>query len=139
MGVAFGDINRDGFFDFYTTNLNENSLLLNSSSGVFTDISEASGTQDIIGSMGGVLFFDANNDGWVDLYNNNETAYGGVYNSLMLNNGDLTFSMSGPECGAVIANNGYGSAYSDLDQDGDLDIVLVGSPSNIGSCSFIEE
>ena len=138
MGVAFGDINRDGFFDFYTTNLNENSLLLNSSSGVFTDISETSGTQDIIGSMGwGTFFFDANNDGWVDLYNNNETAYGGVYNSLMLNNGDLTFSMSGPECGAVIANNGYGSAYSDLDQDGDLDIVLVGSPSNIGSVHLL--
>ena len=85
----------------------------------------------------GYFLFDANNDGWVDLYNNNETAYGGVYNSLMLNNGDLTFSMSGPECGAVIANNGYGSAYSDLDQDGDLDIVLVGSPSNIGSVHLL--
>ena len=138
MGVAFGDINRDGLFDFYTTNLNENSLLLNSASGVFTDISESAGTQDIIGSMGwGTFFFDANNDGWLDLYNNNETAYGGVYNSLMLNNGDLTFSMSQQDCGAVIANNGYGSAFSDLDQDGDLDIVLVGSPSNIGSVHLL--
>ena len=45
-------------------------MLLNSSSGVFTDISETSGTQDIIGCMGwGTFFFDANNDGYVDALN----------------------------------------------------------------------
>ena len=81
MGIAFGDINKDGLFDFYTTNLNENSLLLNSTSGVFSDISYTSETQDMLGSMGwGTFFFDANNYGWLDIYNNNETAFGGVYN-----------------------------------------------------------
>ena len=35
----------------------------------------------MLGSMGwGTFFFDANNDGWIDIYNNNETAFGGVYN-----------------------------------------------------------
>ena len=52
MGIAFGDINKDGLFDFYTTNLNENSLLLNSTNGVFSDISSTSETQDLLGSMG---------------------------------------------------------------------------------------
>ena len=138
MGIAFGDINKDGFFDFYTTNLNENSLLLNSSDGVFSDISSASGTQDIIGSMGwGTFFFDANNDGWVDIYNNNETAFGGVYNSLMINQRDLTFDMLGPSCGAIINNNGYGSAFSDFDHDGDLDIILVGHSSTVGSINLL--
>ena len=138
MGIAFGDINRDGFFDFYTTNLNENSLLLNSSNGIFSDISVPSGTQDIPGSMGwGTFFFDANNDGFVDIYNNNETAFGGVYNSLMINQGDLTFSMLDYTCGAILNNNGYGSAYSDFDHDGDLDIILVGHSSNVGSINLL--
>ncbi|SVA40401.1 uncharacterized protein METZ01_LOCUS93255, partial [marine metagenome] len=138
MGVAFGDIDRDGLFDFYTTNLYENSLLLNSISGVFTDISASSGTEDIPGSMGwGTFFFDANNDGWVDIYNNNETAFGGVINSLMINQGDLTFNMLNYESGAVINNNGYGSAFSDFDRDGDLDMILVGHPSSSGSINLL--
>tara|TARA_Y100000588_G_scaffold356633_1_gene413112 strand:- start:1415 stop:2938 length:1524 start_codon:yes stop_codon:yes gene_type:complete len=138
MGVAFGDIDRDGFFDFYTTNLYENSLLLNSDSGFFSDISTSSGTEDIPGSMGwGTFFFDANNDGWVDIYNNNETAFDGVINSLMINQGDLTFNMLNYESGAVINNNGYGSAFSDFDKDGDLDMILVGHPSSSGSINLL--
>ena len=71
----------------------------------------------------GGLFFDANNS-WVDIYNNNETAFGGVLNSILINQGDSTFNMLGQESGAVINNNGYGSAFSDFDQDGDLDMIL---------------
>ncbi len=138
MGVAFGDINRDGLFDFYTTNLYENSLMLNSSEGLFLDISESSGAEDIPGSMGwGTFFFDANNDGWVDIYNNNETAFGGVLNSILINQGDSTFNMLGQESGAVINNNGYGSAFSDFDQDGDLDMILVGHSSSAGSINLL--
>ncbi|MAV70230.1 MAG: hypothetical protein CMG04_05620 [Candidatus Marinimicrobia bacterium] len=138
MGVAFGDINRDGLFDFYTTNLYENSLMLNSEEGVFLDISASSRTEDIPGSMGwGTFFFDVNNDGWVDLYNNNETAFGGVFNSILINGGDSTFNMLGQESGAVINNNGYGSAFSDFDQDGDLDMVLVGHSSSVGSINLL--
>jgi len=138
MGVAFGDINRDGYFDFYTTNLYENSLLLNSELNIFTDISESSGTEDIPGSMGwGTFFFDANNDGWVDIYNNNETGFGGIPNSLFINNSDSTFTMLGEESGVVLNNNGYGSGFGDFDQDGDLDLILVGHSSQAGSINLL--
>ena len=71
-------------------------MLLNSSEGVFTDISESSGTEDTPGSMGwGTFFFDADNDGWVDIYNNNQTNFGGIHNSLLINNSDLTFTLVG--------------------------------------------
>ncbi|MBT7900322.1 MAG: T9SS type A sorting domain-containing protein [Candidatus Marinimicrobia bacterium] len=134
MGVAFGDINRDGFFDIYTTNLNENSLLLNDSSGIFTDISVSSNTQDDQGSMAwGVFFFDANNDGFLDIYNNNESAFGQIPNSLYINNGNNVFDNRAAEAQVDLWNSGLGSAYSDFDLDGDLDIVLSGSPSENGS------
>jgi len=138
MGVAFGDINRDGYFDFYTTNLYENSLLINSETNIFSDISEPSGTEDIPGSMGwGTFFFDANNDGWVDIYNNNETGFGGIPNSLFINNSDSTFTMLGEESGVVLSNNGYGSGFGDFDQDGDLDLILVGHSSQAGSINLL--
>lgn len=138
MGVAFGDINRDGYFDFYTTNLYENSLLLNSETTIFSDISESSGTEDIPGSMGwGTFFFDANNDGWVDIYNNNETGFGGIPNSLFINNTNSTFTMVDEEAGVVLSNNGYGSAFGDFDLDGDLDIILVGHSSQAGSINLL--
>ena len=41
------------------------------------------------------------------------------------------------ESGAVINNNGYGSAFSDFDQDGDLDMILVGHPSSSGSINLL--
>ena len=34
-------------------------------------------------------------------------------------------------------NNGYGSAFSDFDHDGDLDIILVGHSSNVGSINLL--
>ena len=139
MGVTFGDINRDGLFDIYTTNLSNNALLLNSYSGVFTDISTASGTDDTPGSMGwGTMFFDVDNDGWIDIYNNNETGFAGIKNSLFINNGDLTFQSIEDESGALLRNNGYGAAYSDFDQDGDIDIILAGRSSTVGSVNLLK-
>ena len=138
MGVAFGDIDRDGLFDIYMTNLYENSLLLNNESGVFADISASSGSEDTPGSMGwGTFFFDANNDGWVDIYNNNESFFDNVPNSLLINNGDSTFTEMGEETGTVLYNNGFGSSFADFDHDGDMDMVLVGHPSSIGSINLL--
>tara|TARA_B100000131_G_scaffold315385_1_gene353697 strand:- start:344 stop:1069 length:726 start_codon:yes stop_codon:yes gene_type:complete len=45
--------------------------------------------------------------------------------------------MLGHESGAVINNNGYGSAFSDFDQDGDLDMILVGHSSSAGSINLL--
>ena len=45
--------------------------------------------------------------------------------------------MLGTSCGAIINNNGYGSAFSDFDHDGDLDMILVGHSSNVGSINLL--
>ena len=40
--------------------------------------------------------------------------------------------------GALLRNNGYGAAYSDFDQDGDIDIILTGRSSTVGSVNLLK-
>ncbi len=127
MGVDVGDYNRDGWLDVYTTNLDQNSLLKNNGNSTFSDLSAASGAADVARSMGwGTFFFDADNDGWLDIYNNNQSGFGQIPNSFFLNRRDGTFSDESASSGVKIMNDGIGAAFADLDNDGDLDIVLNG-------------
>jgi len=51
------------------------------------------------------------------------------------NNGDLTFSNTGADWGFTTTSNSNGAAYADLDNDGDLDLVV----NNINLPAFIYE
>ena len=56
-----------------------------------------------------------------------------VKNYLFKNNGDLTFSDVSKRWGISIPSNSNGAAYADLDNDGDLDLVV----NNINAPAFI--
>jgi hypothetical protein len=47
-----------------------------------------------------------------------------VINYLYKNNGDLTFSDVGKQWGITSPSNSNGAAYADLDNDGDLDLII---------------
>ena len=75
MGIALGDYDRDGFTDFYITNIDDAVLLRNNGDGTFSDRARAAGVgRGRIGvpegnSVGwGTAFFDYDNDGDQDLY-----------------------------------------------------------------------
>ncbi len=139
MGVSFGDFDRDGYFDFYTTNLDENSLMKNNGDGTFSDVTIPSGSGGYPNNMAwGTFFFDADNDGWLDIYSNHETSFGQVPNTFYHNLQNGNFAYSSASAGLQIYNNGFGSGYSDFDNDGDLDIILVGKTSQFGSIFLLQ-
>jgi len=67
----------------------------------------------------------------LDMLNNMPSS--DVKNYIYKNNGDLTFTNKGIAWGINIPSNSNGAAYSDLDNDGDLDLVV----NNINKAAFV--
>ena len=135
MGVAVGDYNHDGRLDLFVTNFDDdyNTLYRNDGRGSFTDVSHAARVAAVsLPFVGwGTKFFDYDNDGWCDLF----VANGHVYpqipsyqqrNFIHRNNRDGTFADTPAPLGALAGEKrvGRGAAFGDLDNDGDVDIVL---------------
>ncbi len=64
------------------------------------------------------VWFDADGDGWEDLYIASDFGTAPLY----LNNGDGTFDLGTAEWGLETVGTGMGSHAADIDNDGDLDI-----------------
>ena len=135
MGVTVGDYDHDGKFDIFVINFADeyNTLYHNDGRNSFTDVSYAARVAVVsIPYVGwGTKFFDYDNDGWVDLF----VANGHVYpqlnnyrqrNLLHKNNRDGTFTEVGAHLGASLEEErvGRGVAFGDIDNDGDVDIVI---------------
>lgn len=67
FGLATADFDNDGDADVYLTALGPN-LLLRNDGGVFTEVGAASGVRGGPDWSTVALFFDADRDGWLDLY-----------------------------------------------------------------------
>ncbi len=73
MNADWGDFDNDGLFDVYVTNITDeymregNFLWQNAGDGTFADVARETGTWDTGWGWAG-KFFDADNDGWLDLY-----------------------------------------------------------------------
>ncbi len=150
MGVDFGDYDNDGWLDLVVTNFHNqvNTLYHNEGNGFFTDVSSASHTGEIsLPDMAwGADFFDYDNDGFRDLlianghYQDNVELYDKTTtyaqrNHLFRNHHDGTFTNVSMNTGSGMRSVevSRGTAIGDLDNDGDLDIVISNSahPPNV--------
>lgn len=137
MGVAHGDYNNDGFIDYFITNMGQDFLLKNNGDGAFADSTITAGLVSIslpyqgrsyLAVSWGTVFFDFDNDGWLDLFWANGDLSPPAKpnpNKLYHNNGNGTFSDVTDEHGLGNHHLGRGVAVFDYDKDGDLDLVVV--------------
>ena len=139
MGVDFGDYNNDGALDIFVTNFSNetNTLYHNTTDGVLIDFTNITGLGEVsfLKLAFGTKFFDANNDGALDLF----VANGHLYptesdaleyaqtDQLLINTGEGIFVDASEESGAYfsIKRVGRGAAFGDYDNDGDTDIFVV--------------
>ena len=144
MGVAAGDYNGDGLQDIFVTNLSyeTNALYRNNGDGTFTDvIYEAHlGKESYLFVGFGTGFFDANNDGWLDLFVANGHIIDNIEDThdiltyrqpdqIFHNQGNGTFQEvslhAGPYFqGAAVSR---GALFGDYDNDGGIDMLVTQS------------
>ena len=140
MGVAIGDYNHSGGWSILVTNFSDeyNALYRHDKGFQFTDASFISQTAKAsIPLVGwGTHFLDYDNDGWLDLFAANGHVYPQVERAglttkyaqrklLYRNNRDGTFTEVMSGVSAISEPRvSRGSATGDLDNDGDLDIVI---------------
>ena len=130
MGIDVADINLDGNWDIYISDLFEtradapplgNVLYMGNDDGTFADNSapEAGVAAD---SSWGVTFFDADQDAYEDLL---VATMGRLEEALMYRNkGDGTFEDVTVAAG-MMSPDGRGTAVADYDGDGDLDPAII--------------
>jgi enediyne biosynthesis protein E4 len=150
MGVAFGDVDRDGDLDLYVTNFGPNTLWRNRGDGTFEDATADAGVA-AGGWSSAAGFFDADADGDLDLYvaryldfafdrhrfcGNAQAkiraychpdVYDGVPDLLYRNDGSGRFTDWSRQAGllATPADKGLGVLLQDLDGDGAQDIYVA--------------
>jgi len=102
-------------------------LYRNDGKGRFIDVSETSGVADRAGHFGlGIAWFDANDDGWPDLYVANDS----MANFLYINRKDGTFRESAFPMGAAVSEDGseqgsMGVALGDYNGTGRFSVFVT--------------
>jgi len=144
MGVDAGDFDGNGTDDIFVTHLMDetNTLYTNMSQTLFEDRTREAG----LGMPGrrftgfGTLFFDYDNDGWLDLFIANGAVQLlpdlvrkkdpfplGQPNQLFHNTGKGSFvevtDQAGPELQLIEVSRG--AAFGDVDNDGDIDVLVT--------------
>ena len=147
MGVDFADYDNDSHPDVVVTDLSNEryKLFRQNGDGSFRDVTSASGVggASLLFSGWSTRLFDYDNDGWKDIF----VAQGHVMDTitktspnlsylqppLLLRNVSGRFTRVMPGEAFTQEWAGRGAAFGDLDNDGDVDIVV----SNVGQPAFV--
>ncbi len=130
MGTTLGDYDNDGDLDIYITDINRNKLFRNDSFGgilQFTKVAEEAQVVDVDFAWG-CTFFDADNDGLLDLAVTNGWYWDRFRDDpsrLFLNQGGDPVTFADISDLAGFNDTLFGSALIalDYDRDGDLDLA----------------
>ena len=142
MGVTVADYNNDSWLDIFVTNLSyeTNALYRNNGDGTFTDVVYEAhlGKESYLYVGFGTAFFDADSDGWLDLFVANGHIIDNIEDThdiltyrqpdqLFHNNRDGTFQEVSESAGNYFQDVAVsrGTLFGDYDNDGDVDLLVT--------------
>jgi hypothetical protein len=166
-GVAAADYDNDGFTDLFVAGVGRNILYHNRGNGTFEDVTAKAGVDSGKRWSVSAGWFDADNDGYLDLFVTNYVAwsaasepacgdagarlychpssYDGTANQIYRNNHNGTFTDMSAQSGIGAAiGKGMGVAFADVDGDGLLDVFVANDSvpnflfHNLGGFQFRE-
>jgi len=131
MGIAIGDYNNDGAFDFYITNIEANEFLENNGNNIYNNIADQKNVKNT-GWSWDVTFSDFDLDRFEDLFvvsgfeqANTKSERNFYYKNNNGNFTDITEELSISEVAVSV-----GCTPFDYDNDGDLDLIVTNSDTN---------
>jgi len=144
MGTDCGDYDNDGLLDFYETSYQTQwaTLYKNMGDGMFEDVTPVTGagTGTLPFVTWGNSFVDFDNDGFRDIFiacghiqvnieRYDDTSSYMTPNRVLMNTGDGKFVDVSDKCGNGLKVKlcSRGSGTDDLDNDGDIDVVILNS------------
>ena len=158
QAAAWGDYDGDGYLDLCVTNYGHNLLYHNEANGQFSDVAPAAGLGGTSGFWSGVSWGDYDRDGDLDLYvcgyvqyhrdpslvkrqsrqynivlpaSLNPATFRAERNLLYRNEGDGSFAEVAPQAGVDNpAGRSLSASWSDLDQDGWIDLYVANDLSD---------
>ncbi|MBS1978770.1 MAG: VCBS repeat-containing protein [Bacteroidetes bacterium] len=140
--VSWADFNNDGLQDalvpFYNANASTpspnvpNRLYKNNGDGTFSVVTGTVFDTDIFFQARTVSWGDIDNDGDLDLFIGSQQGVN-VADRLYQNNGNGTFTSITASPVAEVGTQSFGSAFGDIDNDGDLDLIVI---NNVGGNSI---
>jgi signal transduction histidine kinase len=120
-GTTCADIDNDGDQDIIVTSLYTTlELYVQTRPTRFREQAHERGLGHILGRAYSAIWGDVNNDGAIDLFVSLEDSS----NRLFLNDGAGFFRDVTVAAGLYLPRGGVGSMFSDIDQDGDLDLFV---------------
>ena len=148
MGLGIGDYNNDGWLDMAISDIGPAETLINNGDFTFDVDSSDSDVGNITGGTSwATVFFDFDNDGWLDLYltqgtirltaltsdhasdpsstaNNRQAQVLASTNDFLRNDGDGTFSTHSMASGLNDTGTGRNASIMVINGDGFVDVLL---------------
>lgn len=127
MGLAIGDIDRNGLWDLYFSSIDEQVLLRGTQTSPLSFVEDVDSVLNHEAVGWGTIFSDFDNDGWEDAFlavNPGSFSTTSTFDQVFRNLGDGSFVSATDGSGLDIERPSEAAARLDMDQDGRLDLVI---------------